>query len=106
MTYSFTGNLHGKTEYIFRQGMGREAHIILNLTDYQNALHTNNYSNLRVDTLCGKNLKYSDHETYGSTIGPRDRVVRNACEYCFTEWEPDDNSREELIKALRGDLPF
>lgn len=106
MSWKYTGNLRGIEEVIFRQGMGREGHITLNIEDYLYALRADAWANLRIQTLCGKSLKYQVHETYGSTIGPRTKVIRNACEYCFTEWEPESPVFDRRKLSEYGDLPF
>ena len=104
MPSKYVANLKGITEYIFRQGWGAPAHIITNIQDYLDALQSQFANELRVDTLCGKNLKYSTHEVYGSTIGKRNGSVRNACDDCFLQWEPENPVPKPELP--RGDLPF
>lgn len=83
----YTANLRHSTEYIYRQSvMGAVGHIALNPDDVPNSPA----DNIRIDTLCGKNLKYG---TY-SSLAKRSGVVRNACVDCFTVWEPEEDEQE------------
>ena len=83
--------------------MGSEAHIVLNHGDWEQAKITQ--TSFRVQTYCGKSLKYNVR--YSSMEG-RNGIVRNACPNCFTEYEPEEHldyykAHEEWKK---GDLPF
>ena len=94
--YKFSGNLHGNEEYIFRQSvMGAVGHIVNNYDDIHRLMTTD--AEIRVDTLCGKNLKYGSY----SSIDLRSKVVRNACEYCFTEWDVDERTEESRAVKQR-----
>ena len=89
----FTGHLQGPQEYIFRQSyVGGMAHIICNADDITAYLATGYEGEIRVETYCRRNYKYGTW----SVFERKDSVVRNACEYCFTEYEPD-----ERIEARR-----
>lgn len=114
MTAQFTGNLKGQEEHIFRQSvMGSIGHIVTNYEDYLPWL-ANGIGELRIQTWCGRDYKYN--EKYSSMDG-RNGVVRNACEYCFTEYDPDERTeerskqkaiqvREANSRRSRNDLPF
>ena len=103
MPKQFTGNLKGNQEYIFRQTvMGSIAHLITNPDDYL-SIDWNQLEPItrRMLTVCGKDLKYN--EKY-SVVERREGIVRNACEYCFTEYEPE---KERVRKAnFVDELPF
>lgn len=110
----FYFNLKGNEEDLFRQGMAGPEHIVLNGYEFWeiwDAAIANNregtYTNLRFDTLCGRNLKYNDeYSRFRSHSGP----IRNCCEYCATEYEPDGPTYKERAadkyKRDSGDLPF
>lgn len=120
MTYQFTGNLKGNSEHIFRQSvMGGIGHIVTNYEDFLGwfiDLYNDDVPayEMRIETWCGRNYKYN--EKYSSMDG-RNGVVRNACEYCFTEYDPDEwteerskqkaiQVREANSRSSRNDLPF
>src|ERR1035437_6141847 len=82
----YYGQLKGHKEYIFRQSVyGSEGHIAVDHEDYDQSFRDDDYSLLRIDTWCGKNLKYGSY----SEMSVRTTGVRNACESCFVEYDPD-----------------
>lgn len=89
----FTATLRGNTEYIFRQSiMGSVGHIVVDGTEYTAALENEDLrTTLRIDTWCGRNYKYSNY----SSVSQRSGIVRNACEYCFTEYDPDERPEQK-----------
>lgn len=107
MTYKYYGHLKGHKEYIFRQSdFGGIAHIAVDATEYLAAcLDVNLQSTLRIDTWCGRNYKYGS----SSIMEQRDAGVKNACEYCFVEYEPEEEVNERSNRAREvysSDLPF
>ena len=102
----FTGHLRGNPEYVFRQSsMGGAAHIICNADDITEALIANDDREIRVDTFCRRNYKYGSM----SAFERREGIVRNGCEICFTEWEPNERTaarRRETNRREEERLPF
>src|ERR1035437_6465927 len=104
----YYGNLRGHKEYVFRQSiLGSEAHIAVDATEWEQAWVDGDFANLRIDTWCGKNLKYGTN----SMISIRTAGVRNACEYCFVEYAPeDDQVQDDYFRHSKeishSDLPF
>ena len=99
--------------------MGSVGHIANDPVDVLEALVVGPpYPELRVYTVCGRDYKYGTM----SSLYPRDAAVRNACEYCFVEYDPEDQveqrrqeraKRQELADAIKSgrkvpldDLPF
>lgn len=103
----YYGHLQGNKEYLFKQSsFGGVWHIVVDATEYIEAFAKDQLSSLRIDTWCQRNYKYS---TY-SEMTVRDAGVRNACEYCFVEYEPEDRAIERRARnqreVLEGGLPF
>lgn len=102
----FTGNLKGIEEHIFRQSvMGSIGHIVTNYDDFM-AWVVSGPTEMRIETYCGRNYKYN---TNYSSMDGRNGVVRNACEYCFTEYDPDERREERRKSHTRtsdNELPF
>ncbi len=102
---SYYGQLKGHKEYIFRQSvLGSVGHIAVDHDDYDQAWRDDDFSLLRIDTWCGKNLKYGTN----SEMSIRTNGVRNACEYCFVEYDPDGTGEHTnwYDKVYSSDLPF
>lgn len=108
----YTANLRQETEYIFRQSvMGSVGHIASYPDDYLQRLIDGNHNELRIDTWCGRNYKFND--VY-SSMTKRSGVVRNACEYCFMEYDPDERperrdtreAKRRTAKTYNDNLPF
>lgn len=109
----FTASLKGEKEYIFRQSvMGSVGHISSYPDEYLAALSDPAKSAvLYIDTWCGRSYKFNP---LYSSMTLRNGVVRNACEYCFTEYDPDERpERREKRDSKRADekvynskLPF
>ncbi len=90
----YYGHLRGNSEYLFKQSMmGGVSHILIDASEVLDALAAGPPfpDNLRVDTWCGRNYKYGSY----SNIIQRDGSVRNACEYCFVEYSPEETNRNE-----------
>lgn len=95
--------------------MGSIGHIVINYSEFLDWIREDDFNiEFRVDTWCGRNYKYNPN--YSSMDG-RNKVVRNACEYCFTEYDPDEwteerskqkaiQVREANSRSSRNDLPF
>lgn len=107
----YYGQLQSHKIYLFKQSSyGGVSHIIADATDFIEAFQTNNLTDLRIDTYCGKNLKYGST----SMVSVRTGGVRNACEDCFVQWSGSEewdeiNARERArgSEAFRNsDLPF
>ena len=106
----FSANLRGNEESLFKPGVIGVEHIVLNADDYWERFYTDeqNFDGLRIDTYCGRNLKFnSNYSRFRKHAG----LVRNACEYCFTEWEPvgktfSDKQRAKRIQRESENLPF
>src|ERR1017187_174923 len=98
MPDQFTGNFKKHEAWIFRQSdFGGVAHIVVDpsVQDFLEAWANGGSDTLRIDTWCGRNYKFNqDH----SRMERRDGVVRNACEYCFVEYDPEDQvERRERV---------
>lgn len=111
MPNQFTGHFKGTEAWIFRQSdYGSIAHIAVDpsVQDYLDAWMSGGSDTLRIDTWCGRNYKFNpDH----SRMEKRNGVVRNACEYCFVEFDPEDQvgTRERTTReraTRESDLPF
>ena len=108
----FYGYLKGHEEYLFKQSsFGGVYHIIIDASEYlawiADGIDGLPNPELRVDTWCGRNYKYGEY----SNITKKDNGVRNACEYCFVEYDPEDQVEQKqeadrTRKVLHGDLPF
>lgn len=106
----YYGHLNGHEEYVFKQSsMGGLYHIAVDGTEFEETLASGKLGQieLRIDTWCGRNYKYGDY----SIMTKKDGGVRNACEYCFVEYEPEDKveRRHEASRRRQvptGDLPF
>lgn len=112
MPSQFTGNLKNTLPgWIFRQSaFGSIGHIAVDpsVDDYLQAWANGGSDELRIDTWCGRNYRFNPDY---SRMEKRAGVVRNACEYCFVEYDPEDQvGRSREAKAQRtlreGDLPF
>jgi hypothetical protein len=102
---AYHGQLKGHKEYIFRQSIfGSVGHIAVDHADYDQSFQDDDFSLLRIDTWCGKNLKYGT----SSEMSVRTNGVRNACEFCFVEYDPDDTGEHVnwYDKVYHSDLPF
>ena len=105
----YYGRLLGNFEWIFRQSeQGSVGHIVVDATEYLEAWNTGEgRDTLRIDTWCGRNYKFN--ATY-SVMKRTNAGVRNACEYCFVEYDPNDQftrlKDEQSREVLQGDLPF
>src|ERR1035437_1200940 len=101
---TYHGQLKGHKEHIFRQSIfGSVGHIAVDHDDYDRSWRDNDFALLRIDTWCGKNLKYGAN----SEMSVRATGVRNACEYCFVEYDPDDTGEPQWYdKVYQSDLPF
>ncbi len=109
----FVGTLKGSEEYIFRQSvLGGIAHIAVDTEDYEIALRDESKrENLYIATWCGREYKYNPKY---SSMMKRNGVVRNACEYCFTEYDPDERPDRKAAKqeerrkrkVYQDNLPF
>lgn len=103
-------HLRGVEEWIFKQSsMGGVNHIAIDGSEYEQAIVTppEERAELRIDTWCGKNYKYGSM----SSMIKRNAGIRNCCEYCAIEYDPEDQvGRNREAKARRqvlsGDLPF
>lgn len=110
----FYFNLKDNEEDQFRQGMAGVWHIALNGYEYWDRMEDAkrkrqepNFENLFFDTLCGRRLRFNNsYSSFRKQSGP----IRNCCEYCATEYEPEGPSFSERQKERRererGDLPF
>lgn len=105
----YYGNLRRHKEYIFRQSsFGSEGHIAIDASEFLHYLQEGPpYPELRIDTWCGKNLKYGNY----SNLTERNAGVRNACEYCFVEYDPEDQvatrkAKRAERKISESDLPW
>jgi hypothetical protein len=103
----YYGNLKGHKEYIFRQSdYGAVAHIAVDAIEWEQAWTDGDFANIRIDTWCGKNLKYGTN----SIISIRTAGVRNACEYCWIEWsgseEWDEWERIRYEPTKQSEFPF
>lgn len=83
--------------------MGGPNHIALNGPAYLDAWMSSHFEDLRIDTLCGKNLKFTDG---ASSMKKMIGWVRSACEECFMQYEPEEE--EIVVKAppIKDTLPF
>lgn len=102
-------HLKGVEEWIYKQSsMGGVNHIAISGDEYEAAITSPPpHPELRIDTWCGKNLKYGSM----SSMIKRDAGIRNCCEYCAIEYDPEDRGgKDREPKARRqilsGDLPF
>ncbi len=105
----YYGHLNGHEEYLFKQSsFGGVYHIITDATEFLTWFAISMpKQELRIDTWCGRNYKYGEY----SNITKRNNGVRNACEYCWVEYDPEDQveqRREEkrTREIFHSDLPF
>jgi len=113
----YYGYLNGNEEYTFKQSsFGGVRHILVDATEFLECLTSGmleqhmKVSELRVDTWCGRNYKYGPY----SNIRKDNGGVRNACEYCFVEYDPEDKVEQRRERARTkerrqvssSDLPF
>lgn len=104
----YYGHLKGHLEYIFRQSdYGGIGHIAVNPGEYLTAWSSDDLlTSLRIDTWCGRNYKYGS----SSTMTPRSTGVRNACEFCFVEYVPEeeeyDKEERDYRKVYQRNIPF
>lgn len=99
----YNAHLKGREEYIFRQTYGAVGHIAISSAEYRQ-LRMSGGGDLHIVTWCGKNLKYGSY----STMEPRHASIRNACEYCFVEYSPQEEpiEREQGRQIPDSDVPF
>jgi hypothetical protein len=107
----YYGHLRGNSEMLFKQSdYGGVFHIAVDPSDALEAIKRNDQiAELRIDTYCGRNLKYGAY----SVLKEANAGVRNACEFCFIEYEPEEKverkakSREDQRNQVHHDqLPF
>ena len=105
-------NLRGQEEWIFRQSyMGGDQHIALNAWEYEDMLAAHEFKVLRIQTYCGKDLKYNPN---WSSMEKRSNICRRMCIFCATEYErtpPEEKKRERTFSGseivyYKDDLPF
>jgi hypothetical protein len=94
----YYANLRGNKEWLFRQSsFGGPEHIILDASEYLTMFFSNpqTFHKIKLDTYCGRSLTYNPDYSH---MREHDGAIRSACEYCFTEYEP------ETWEKVKGDL--
>lgn len=106
---AYTGNLKGTVAWVFRQSVyGSVGHLVTDATEYLEAWSNGGSETLRINTWCRKSYKFNSQY---SKMEKRSNAIRNACEYCFVEFDPEDQvgKRREASKrkqVAESDLPF
>ena len=86
--------------------MGGPEHIMLNWPVYLDCFNKQEFEGLRVDTLCGKNLKFTDG---ASRCRKHVGWVMSICIDCKTQYEPDKDAEDYIAPTKfpsSDDLPF
>ena len=94
-----------KVEWLFKQSnYGGVQHLAINIDEWAAYINSGDFrTELRIETLCGKRLKFNP---IWSVMKARDGLVRNICPECVINYDSEAKGEEaEKRKAAYDSRP-